>query len=231
MITLLTYAPAFDTPAASPFCVKAMMLLNLAGVAWQSEVMSDPRKMPKQKLPAIRVDNQLIADSENIRTYLEANGADFDASLTNAERAQSRAIIRMVEEHLYFHCMLDRWADDAVWPTVKAVYFSAMPALPRKFVPNMLRKALLKGMMVQGLARFTSEERLERIDLDLTAIATLVGDGFLFRDTPTAADASAGAFMDGALKTPVETLLTKRIKNDAILMAYADRCNAAMIKA
>jgi len=66
MITLLTFRPAFGQPAASPFCVKAIGMLNIAGVAWQREDMDDPRKMPNQKLPVIRVNGELIADSENI---------------------------------------------------------------------------------------------------------------------------------------------------------------------
>ena len=109
MITLLTFAPAFGQPAASPFCVKAMMLLNMAGVEWTPEYLSDPRKMPYSKLPAIRVNGEIIADSDNIRLWLEARGAEFNQGLTRAEMAYSRALIRMAEEHLYFHVGYDRW--------------------------------------------------------------------------------------------------------------------------
>lgn len=55
MITLITYAPAFGQVAASPFCVKAIWLLNMSGQKWQREDSMDPRRMPKQKLPVIRV--------------------------------------------------------------------------------------------------------------------------------------------------------------------------------
>ncbi|MFC6761290.1 Tom37 metaxin N-terminal-like domain-containing protein [Sulfitobacter porphyrae] len=87
MITLITFAPSFGQIAASPFCVKAIWLLNMSGEDWQREDSTDPRNMPKQKLPAIRVDGQVIADSDNIRAFLESRGADFDGGLSEMEKA------------------------------------------------------------------------------------------------------------------------------------------------
>jgi len=46
MITLITYAPSFGEPAASPFCTKAIWLLDMSGLAWQREDTADPRKGP-----------------------------------------------------------------------------------------------------------------------------------------------------------------------------------------
>lgn len=98
MITLITFAPSFGQVAASPFCVKAIWLLNMSGQSWNREDTADPRSMPKQKLPAIRVSDTLIADSDNIRVYLETLGADFDAGLSDMEKSTSRAFIRMAED-------------------------------------------------------------------------------------------------------------------------------------
>jgi hypothetical protein len=61
------------------------VLLNMAGVEWTPEYLSDPRKMPYSKLPAIRVNGEIIADSDNIRLWLEARGAEFNQGLTRAE--------------------------------------------------------------------------------------------------------------------------------------------------
>ncbi|WP_370399808.1 glutathione S-transferase family protein [Sulfitobacter sp. JB4-11] len=229
MITLITFAPAFGQPAASPFCVKAIWLLNLSGLPWQREDIADPRKMPKQKLPAIRADGQIIPDSENIRTYLEAQGADFDAGLSDMEKSTSRAFIRMAEEHMYFHIVLDRWGDDTVWPIIRDEYFNAIPKLLRSVVTNKLRKACLQGMDRQGLGRFTPEERLARLEDDLSAIATRLWHGpFLFGERPTAADASVGAMLANMRATPGKTLLKTRIAEDEILCRYIDRCADAM---
>ena len=229
MITLITYAPAFGQVAASPFCVKAIWLLNMSGQKWQREDSMDPRKMPKQKLPVIRVDQKLIHDSDNIRTYLEEQGADFDAGLNDMEKATSRAFIRMAEEHLYFHCVLQRWGEDSVWPTIRDQYFSAIPALLRGFVTNKIRKGVLQGLNMQGLGRLTPEERLQKLEPDLKAITTRLWHGkFLFGDHPTAADASVAPMLLGLRATPGTTLIKTRIAQDEILCRYLDRAEDAI---
>lgn len=231
MITLLTYGPSFGEIAASPFCVKAIWLLNMSGQPWQREDMSDPRKMPKQKLPAIRVADQIIPDSDTIRAHLETQGADFDAGLSDMERATSRAFIRMAEEHMYFHIVLDRWGNDAVWPTVRDTYFNMIPKLLRGLVTGKLRKSLLKGMHAQGLGRLSEQERLERLEPDLKAITTRLWHGsFLFGDRPTAADASVAAMLSNMRATPGKSMLKMRIAEDEILCRYIDRASDAMGK-
>ncbi len=229
MITLITFEPAFGQIAASPFCVKAIWLLNMSGQRWQREDSMDPRKKPKQKLPVIRVENTLIHDSENIRTYLEQQGADFDVGLTDMEKATSRAFIRMAEEHLYFHCVLQRWGEDSVWPIVRDTYFSAIPKVFRGIVTNKIRKDCLKGMHRQGLGRLSAAERLQGIEPDLQAITTRLWHGrFLFGDHPTAADASVAPMLAGLRSTPGDTLIKTRIVQDDILCGYIDRCEKAL---
>jgi glutathione S-transferase len=229
MITLFTYAPAFGQTAGSPFCVKAISLLNMSGLPWRREDTADPRKMPKQKLPVIRDEGHLIADSDNIRMHLEQKGADFDKGLSDMEKATSRAFIRMAEENLYFHIVLDRWGNDTVWPVVRDTYFAAIPKPLRGFITGRLRKDALRGTNFQGLGRFSPEERLARIEADLTAITTRLWHGpFLFGDRPTAADASVAAMLAAMRATPGKTLLKVRVAEDEILCRYIDRAEDTM---
>lgn len=229
MITLITYPASFGESAASPFCVKAIWLLNMSGQVWEREDTADPRKMPKQKLPAIRVEGRIIPDSDNIRTYLEEQGADFDAGLSDMEKATSRAFIRMAEEHMYFHIVMDRWGNDDVWPTIRDEYFKMIPKLLRGFVTGGLRKTLMKGMNAQGLGRLSPQERMERLEPDLKAITTRLWHGpFLFGDKPTAADTSVASMLANMRATPGKTLLKTRIAEDEILCRYLDRCADAM---
>ena len=229
MITLLTYAPSFGQPAASPFCVKAMMLLNMAGWEWTPEFLSDPRKMPYAKLPAIRVNGEIIADSDNIRAWLERQGADFDDGLCAKDRAYSRALIRMVEEHLYFHVVYDRWADDAVWPVIRDTYFKMIPRPVRDLVTGSIRRPAVASLKQMGIGRFTPEERLARAEPDLKAIADLLTGPFLFGDKPTAADASVAPQIAGMMATPVATLLGDRLRRDKVLVDYVARVHEATI--
>ena len=224
MITLITYPGANGIFSLSPFCVKAAYFLNASGWDWSREDSNDPRKMPHQKLPVLRAASRLIPDSENIRRHLEDHGADFDEGLTDAEKAHSHALIRMAEEHLYFHIVLDRWGNDDVWPTIRDTYFRDIPKIPRKFIAFGIRRNLLKGLRVQGLARLTAAERMARLETDLTAITALLWQHkFLLCDHPTAADYSVGAMLGAMRETPVETDLTRRIMDDPILSEYIER--------
>ena len=224
MITLLTYKPSFGQPAASPFCTKAIWLLNMSGMPWAREDLADPRKMPHQKLPVLRVDDRLIPDSDNIRAYLEAQGADFDAGLSDMEKATSRAFIRMAEEHMYFHIILDRWGDEDVWPVIRDEYFEMIPKTLRKLATYGFRKSVLKGANFQGLGRLSPQDRVARIEPDLAAITTRLWHGsFLFGDRPTAADASVAAMLGAMRATPGKTPLKTRIAEDEVLCRYVDR--------
>lgn len=229
MLTLLTYPSAFGLFSASPFCVKTALMLQKSGQTWQRSDILDPRKMPHQKLPVLRTPERLVPDSDLIRDWLEQQGADFDAGLSDVEKAQSRALIRMAEEHLYFHIVLDRWDNDEVWPILREMFFNSIPALIRKPASNAIRKSVLKGINAQGIGRFSLNERLDRVERDLDAISAYLWQSpFLLGDHPTAADMSVGPMLAAMRATPIETPLTRRIKQDNLLNTYVDRMEKAV---
>lgn len=228
MMQLLTYPPAFGLFAASPFCVKAAYLLNMSGAAWEREDTPDPRKAPFGKLPVLRADGRLIADIDRIQDYLAAKGTNFFSGLSDLDHANAHAFIRMSEEHVYFHLLLDRWANDDVWPRIRDVYFESMPFGVRHVVATLVRKNLLKGMHHQGLGRISETQRLERIEPDLQAIrARLDHFSFLFGDKPCAADASVAPMLAAAVVTLGQTKLKNRIGEDKKPTDYAARVDAA----
>jgi len=229
MLTLITYPGGFGQPSASPFCVKAMYLLNMSGQLWQAEFSNDPRKAPQAKFPVLRTQHGLVHDSNQIQTYLEDNGAQFNTHLSEAQKAVAHTLVRMTEEHMYFILVLDRWERMDVWPTIRDHYFKEIPSTLRGFITGGLRKSLIKGMKTQGLGRMTWEERMARVEQDLSAISTTLGDKpFLFGDQPCAADASAAAVLGAMRATPVATPLSRRLGDDALLSAYIDRADTAM---
>lgn len=224
MITLVTYPAQFGTASASPFCVKAMYLLNMSGLAWTRQDTNDPRAWPNGKLPAIQVGTDIIGDSEGIRAYLETQGADLDPGLSDLDKANARAFTRMAEEHMYFVLLLDRWADPDVWPAIRDAYFVEIPKPVRGLIAGKLRRGLLAGMRAQGLGRLSAEARLARVEQDLNAITQRLWQGpFLFGSRPTSADASVGAMLQAMAATPVATPLSRRVGDDPVLRAYLDR--------
>ncbi|NOR64352.1 MAG: glutathione S-transferase family protein [Rhodobacteraceae bacterium] len=230
MLKLITYPAAFGAPSASPFGVKAMCFLKMAGAEWEMGRSSDPRKAPKAKLPVLIDGDVKIPDSEDIRSFLEQKySVDFDEGLSAEQRAVSRAIIRMCDEHLYFALVCDRWLNDANWGVLREEFFGMIPKLVRGFVTNKIRQQVRMSMHAQGMGRHSVAERLARADMDIRAITALVGDKpFLFGEAPTAADASAAPVLAAMAGSPTETLLSKRLNADAPLMAYLGRVQGAL---
>lgn len=229
MLTLLTFPSAFGLYSGSPFCVKAAYMLHLSGLDWCRSNLLDARKMPHGKLPVLRTPERLLADSDAIRSWLEAQGAAFDQGLSDLQRAQSRAMIRMAEDHLYFQLLMDRWSSDEVWPHLRDRFFGEVPRLIRNPVANGVRRSVLRGLQAQGMARFSTAERMERAERDLEAItACLWHRPFLLADRPTAADLSVAPMLAAMRATPVETPLQQRVAGDRVLSDYVDRVDGTV---
>ncbi|MEM9054727.1 MAG: glutathione S-transferase family protein [Pseudomonadota bacterium] len=225
MIKLTLYPAAFGEPTASPFCMKALCMLHATGLPYEVIETADPRKAPKGKLPIIEHDGHVIADSEDIRAHVEAAaGMDFDAGLSDRERAVSRAVIRMAEEHVYFAILADRWGEDDNWDYVRKAFFNEVPAIIRGLVTRTVRKQALGQLHGQGIGRHTPDERFDRVLTDIIAIREILGDKpFLFGDKPSAADFSVVPMLRASIVTPVPKPLSQFITNDPILMAYVTR--------
>ncbi len=225
MLTLITFPAGFNEPSYSPFCSKAIYLLQMAGVEWERKDVNDPRKSPRGQLPVLVDGSRQIPDSEAIRRYLEKEyNADFDAGLTAAEKAVACAFTRLAENHLRQFEVYDRWLDDANWTIIREMFFGQIPGWIRGFVTGKIRKSVHDKLVAEGVARLDKTERLEWASRDLDAIQAWLGDKpFLFGDKPTSADASVVAVMGGIINMPAQTDLSKAINNRASLCAYTER--------
>src|SRR5215472_12909557 len=65
-ITLHRFGPFPGAPDSSPFVIKVMILLKLAGLAFD-DVAGNPFKAPKKLLPYIEDEGAMVADSALIR--------------------------------------------------------------------------------------------------------------------------------------------------------------------
>ena len=228
MLTLLTFPGSFNAPSHSPYCVKAMCLLQMSGFDWQPKYLHDPRKMPLSRLPVLRDAAQLIPDSAHIQTHLERKGVDFDTGLSTEQKAHSHALIQMCETGLYNILVHDRWLIDESWTHTRAAFFSGIPFLIRGPLTRKLRKSVRNKMIAQGTAQFSEEERLARMTRDLDALSVqLVDQPFLFGTHPTAADAAIAPVLDMILNLPVATGARELLKGWDGLPEYVARLRAA----
>lgn len=227
---LIIFPPTYGQPAGSPFATKALCLLEMSGLDYSVTHLSNPAKMPKGKLPVLKVGDRMIPDSNEIRAFIETeHGFDFDAGLTDTQRAISTAIIRMVEEHIYFIVYANRWMVDENWEVTKAANFGAIPAVLRGFITRMVRKGAIAQVVGQGMGRHSPAERLKRFKIDVLAIETLLGDQeFLFGDSPSAADISTVTALGFTRAFPAKNDLNDFLWSRPTLMAYLDRGQKAL---
>ncbi|MEL7041117.1 MAG: glutathione S-transferase family protein [Pseudomonadota bacterium] len=225
MIKLTLFPQAFDEPTASPFCMKSYCMLLASGLSFDLVEINDPRKAPKGKLPFIEADGIEIADSDEIRAFIETVADfDFDHGLTDFERGAARAVIRMVEEHLYFAIVADRWGEDDNWQHIKATFFHDLPGPVRGVISSLARRQAMRNLRGQGIGLHTASERFERVRRDLIALRQMLGDqSYLFGDKACSADFSTVPMLRAAIVTPVEKPLGRFIKEDPGLMAYVAR--------
>lgn len=225
MIKLYAFGSMPGLPDMSPFVVKAMTLLKMAGAEYTVDLKGF-RRAPKGKLPYFDDNGVIVADSTFIRQHLEkARGVDFDAGLSAQERAQGWALERLCEDHLLWIIARDRWQDDDNFAHGVGPFFDKLlPALGRGAIKWMLRRSVVKRLWQIGVGRFNNEELAVLGARDVEALATQLGDKpYLFGDKPCGADATAFAMINLLLDPTTAGPTRDAAMTKPNLVAYRDR--------
>jgi len=224
MITLHTFGPRFGLPDPSPFCMKAMVLLKMAGLEFQTR-SADLRKAPKGKAPYMEDKGQIIADSTLIRFHLEKNyGIDFDDGLSEAERGVAWAFEKLCEDNLYWAILHARWVKDDNFNAGPKEFFEAIPAPIRLFLVPIIRRGVISNLKGQGMGRHTEAEIVEIAARGIDGIAGFLGDKpYLMGANPCGADAAVFSTVSGALVEMFDTPLIAATAKHSNLVEYRDR--------
>ena len=227
MITLYTFGPHFGLPDPSPFVMKGEMLLKLAGLPYEKSTKGFLRA-PKGKLPYIDDDGTIVADSTFMRLHLERKyGIEFDRGLTARDRGIAWATEKMLEDHLYWVMIYWRWIDDANFAKGPANFFKRAPALIRPFVKRKVRGSVRSRLHGHGMGRHTEAEMTQLSDRAFDALSQVMGDGrYLMGSQVCGADATAFAFVAGALASLFESPAHEKARSLNNLVAYRDRMAA-----
>ena len=195
MITLYAFGPALGLPDPSPFVMKAEMLLKLAGLEYRT-VVGNMRQAPKGKLPYIEDDGEKIADSTFIRWHIEKKYRfDFDRHLTPAGKGIAWATEKLLEDHLYWLLVQDRWMDDSNFKRGPARLFDSVPWPLRSLVVRLVRRQVRTNLHGQGTGRHGAKELAQLAAHGIAALAAILGDQpYLMGAQPCGADATAFAF-------------------------------------
>jgi Glutathione S-transferase N-terminal domain len=174
MLTLHIFGrmPNVPLPDPSPFCMKADVLLKMAGVPYRVDT-SGFGKAPKGKQPYIVFRDRKIPDSTFIRWHLEQEHlVDFDKGLSDQEKAIAWAFEKMCEDHLYQAAISERWLDDENFKIGPANFFNEAPALLRPLIAWKVRRDVRKAIYAHGIGRHTNEEIAQLAARDIAALAT-----------------------------------------------------------
>jgi glutathione S-transferase len=224
MITLYSFGPAFGLPDPSPFVTKAEVLLKMAGLPYNTDT-GGFNKAPKGKLPYIVDDGDTIADSTFIRWHLEKKyHIDLDRGLDAEQRAIAWAFEKMLEDHLYWAVVHERWMDDVNFNKGPRTFFRKIPAPIRPFLIPMIRRQVRRSLHGQGMGRHSPEEIVALGTRSIDATADFLGTKpFLMGSEPTGVDATAFAFIAGLLCPVFETKLRTAAERRDNLRRYVGR--------
>lgn len=209
MIELYQFPAQWNIPNPSPFCLKVETYLRMMGLPYKTVTFYNTQKAPKGKLPFIKDDGQVIADSNLIITHLQKKyGNPLEEHLSEAERAIIHITKRMLDEHTYWAGVYTRWVMESNWPKLKETFFGKLKFPYRLFVPNLVRKNIKDQLYQAGLGRHSEEEIFAMTKADMKALSVILGDKTYFvADTPTTLDASAFAMLINLLEVPIESPL------------------------
>lgn len=224
-IELHTLPPAWGLRTFTPFGLKLIAYLELARLPFTLVEEPNPTRGPTQKVPWIVDAGVSIGDSALIVDHLvRTHGDRVDGWLTTTERAQARALRRMVEEGLCFVLLYLRWVDDHAYQTATEELFATLPTPLRQLVPWLVRRRILRDLWGQGIGRLDRRAVIDIGRADLDALAALLGDRpFFLGDRACSADASIAALLAVLRYPPIANELRDHLFALPALEGYTRR--------
>lgn len=234
MLNLYKFGPAWDTLDLSPFCLKVEVYFRLMKIAY-TPYIANAQKAPKQKLPTVTFNNQVICDSSSILAHFEAKSPNaLDAGMTPLDTSLSKAYGALFEEKLYFVVAWARWGDDRVWDSYRdpiKTYLGAqgVPKFLHTMVAKIARKQMCKSIWVQGIGRHSRDE-IYAMGTDILQAASvfLAEKTYFMGDQVRTIDATVYAFLSAILDVPLETPLKQALLDLPNLTAYCARMKAKL---
>lgn len=222
--------PVWGTPSPSPFVIKLLTWMRMAGVEHELLPLRGPPRSSTRKIPYVELPGgEIVTDSGHIIARLARDRAiDLDEGLDDGARAKARLLEATLEGHLYFCGLYERFVTPEGFACTRRDYFRHAPRLVRALLPYVLRRAQRKNLHGQGTGRLTRAEVGEIARADIAAIATtLGGSDFFLGPRPRTIDATALGFLWALSSHPFESACREAIESHPALVAYVARMRSA----
>jgi len=205
------------------------MALHYKGLQFEIENMMTPmqvkRHNPRGRVPALRIDGELIVDSTDILTELDRRYPDPPLLPTDpVDRAQIKLIEDWADEVLYFYGLFLRWRIPENFERLKREVISKLPFPFNRIAPIIAQRETYKRTVAQGVG--VKDEATVRRELAecLAAIAVLVERStFLVGDRFTRADLSVCACLDQLSLDVLTPTVAAEIRGNPSIMAWMER--------
>jgi glutathione S-transferase len=223
-LTLYASRAGFGLPDTSPFVIKTEVQLKMAGLAYD-RASTIPPQAPNGKLPFINDHDEVVSDSTFIRAHIERKyGVDLDEGLDARQRAESWAIERLLEDHLYFAMVWFRWIDPENFAKGPAHFADSAPEADRPKLRQDLQARKAVELHAQGLGRHIPARIAELGARSIDALSQRLGDKVCFMgETPSGVDATAFGVLAGVLTPFFDTPLRRAAEARPNLVAYVAR--------
>uniref|UniRef100_V9KS32 Failed axon connections-like protein n=1 Tax=Callorhinchus milii TaxID=7868 RepID=V9KS32_CALMI len=211
-------------PSLSPFCLKLETYLRMADLPYQN--FFDGKLSPQGKMPWIEYNHQRVSGTEFIIEFLQEKlGVNLNRNLEPNEKAVSRAIIKMVEEHFYWTLAYCQWIDN-LQETQKMLSVSGPFSSFVKWILCHLTRGIVKREMYgQGIGRFSKDEIYMLMEKDMRSLSVILGDKkYIMGPRPSTVDAAVFGHLAQAMWTLPGTLPERLIKGELLNLAlYCER--------
>lgn len=225
-MTLHIFKTAWGGMQPSNLCLKVDIWLQMAGIEFERVASNLASRAPRGRVPFVRfADGSWIDDSETIIATLGARfGVDVDAGLSAAERGISRAVQRMIDEHMFFMLIDSRWNVDAVWPRVRDNFLGPWPMPLRLVIGMIYRRGVRRRIRLQGFGRYSATERHAKAAADLCALDQILGDKpFMLGVKPRSVDAAVYGMLASIHFADLATPLAASLRDFPRLIDYTQR--------
>ena len=224
MITLYQFRPWGGLPNPSPFCMKLETYLRMAGLAYEARPVLRPGSRTG-KCPYIVIDGETLTDSNLIIAELESRfGHPVDGKLTLAQRAESLAFQRLLEEHLYWVAVYSRWVAQPKDLRRRFLENAGIPRALSGVAAWAGRRRYEKVLYAQGIGRHPPEVIWRLGISDLQAVAHWLSNRpFAFGEAPTVLDACLHAYVGNIIRAPWDNPLKAAALKHRTLVDHSTR--------
>jgi len=229
MIKLYGLSPAWGLPDCSQFVLKVDCYLRMIGmphqlISWQS--LKDFARAPKGKVPFIEDGMRTVADSGFIIKYLQENYGDKlgENRMSLQDRAIALAMCRLIEEHLYWAIMYERWMEDSAWEAFKPILFGAFELEEFRTLPDQFREGMRHYLHGHGLGRHSRMEVYDLGNADISALSAYLADKpYFMGKEPSSLDAAAYGCLAQILYVGYPSSLNTHAKAFSNIQGFCDR--------